>query len=55
MQSFLFSVKNKVAANKWGMSKTVSRALVRLVDFVLLLYSRIEIIRHAQYWRDDVR
>jgi hypothetical protein len=55
MQSFLFQVKNKAAANELGMPEIVSRALVRLIDLVLLLYSRLEIIRHAKYWGNDVR
>jgi hypothetical protein len=55
MQSLLFSAKNKVANSEWWGPKIVSRAVVRLIDLLLLLYSRIEIIRHAKYWRDDVR
>jgi hypothetical protein len=55
MQSLLFSAKNKVASSEWGGPKIVSRAVVRLIDLVLLLYSRIEILRHIKYWRDDVR
>lgn len=55
VQSFLFSLKNKAAANAWGLPRIVSRVLVRAVDIVLLLHSRIELVRHAKYWRDDVR
>jgi hypothetical protein len=54
MQSLLFSAKNKLASNEWKGLKFISRAVIRLIDLVLLLYSRLEIIRHAKYWRNDV-
>lgn len=55
LQSMLFSLKNRISGNQSGMPRMVARVLLRGVDAVLSLMSRLEILRHAKYWRSSVK
>lgn len=55
VQSILFSLKNKVSESRSGVPRIFARVLHRGVDVVLSLMSRLEIVRHAKYWRRDTK
>ena len=54
-KSWLFSTKNRLSRNTDVLSRIFSRVAIRGIDLVLLVLSRADGIRHAQYWRSDVK
>jgi hypothetical protein len=55
LQSWLFSAKNALSAYTGSASRKFSRLAIRGIDLVLLVLSRIELVRHARYWRSDIK
>jgi hypothetical protein len=55
IQSALFSVKNNLSVQKGGVSSQLSRLAIRGIDLLLLVLSRLELARHARYWRADIK
>lgn len=55
VQSYLFSLKNRISATRSGVPRIVARIMLRGVDVILSFFSRLEATRGAKYWRDDIK
>ena len=55
IQSWLFSAKNTLSSSTGSISRLFSRMAVRGIDMLLLALSRLEGVRHARYWRADIK
>jgi hypothetical protein len=55
IQSWLFSAKNTLSAHKGGISRKLSRLAMRGIDLLLLVLSRLELVRYSRYWRGDIK
>jgi hypothetical protein len=55
IRSWLFSAKNTLPVHKGGISRQLSRLAIRGIDLLLLVLSRLELTRHARYWRSDLK
>lgn len=55
IQSALFSMKNLLSSCTGRFCRQFSRLAIRIIDLVLLALSRLEIVRHARYWRSDIK
>jgi hypothetical protein len=54
IQSWLFSAKNSLSSYSGRASRRLSHVAIRGIDLLLLVLSRIELVRHARYWRRDI-
>jgi 23S rRNA U2552 (ribose-2'-O)-methylase RlmE/FtsJ len=55
IQSWLFSAKNTLSVHKGVNSRQFSRLAIRGIDLLLLVLSRLEVVRHSHYWRSDIK
>jgi hypothetical protein len=54
-QSIFFNLKNKKSDSQNKVFRLFKKILLRGIDFALFFISRVEILRHAKYWRQDVK
>lgn len=55
IQSRLFSFKNVLSTCTGQVSRQFARLAMPGIDLLLLVLSRLELARHARYWRSDIK